>query len=60
MVSLDVSPLLEWAYVILQWALNYVWIICLLVAVWILYHGAFKQADFVVKGKEQKVSRIKE
>jgi hypothetical protein len=62
-ISIEISPILEWAYLILQFAVTWVWIFCLLVAIWILYHGAINRAHWLVKGRAEdstKVSRLKE
>lgn len=64
MVSIEIAPILDWAWAILQFAINWVWIFCIMVAGWILWKGAIDQADEVVKGKgarkKPKVSRTKE
>lgn len=63
MVSIEISPILEWAYAILNFAVTWVWIFCLLVVSWILWQGAINKANDIVKGKETKSkspTRIKE
>jgi len=64
MVSIEISGVLDWAVVILEFAATWVWIFCILIAAWILWKGAIESADDLVKGSKKKgrkrVSRTKE
>jgi len=64
MVSIEISPILEWAWYILDWAVTWVWIFCILVATWILWKGAIDSATDLMKkaktGRGKKISRMKE
>jgi len=35
LLTININPLLGWAAAIFSWAVHYVWIFCLLIALWI-------------------------
>lgn len=60
MVSIEVAPILDWAWAIMLWAIDWIWIFCLALGAFIIWRGTINKADDIVKGKKKRVSRTKE
>jgi len=53
--DIDISPILEWAWAILQFAVTYVWIFCVLIFTWILGRAVIDMADKAARGEKSRV-----